>query len=306
MRKKKKTFAEVEEISVDVTPVEDQLADETQDEDAVCEDAAMMDLDIDSFLNDENSDNSDSPAVNDDGNDTPDENVADEVSDDEIDDTASQNEKTADAPSPEGVSESEKTEEKSDCSGVIRSVEVQKGFLSYLRDLVFGLTAILLLFMLIFRVVVVSGDSMLRTLQNGDSLILISNVFYKNPKYGDVVVACKDSFKDGEPIIKRVIATEGQTVKIEDGIVFVNGTALVEPYTTTPTFCNGIDSFEQKVPEGCVFVMGDNRMKSLDSRSKEIGLIEKREILGKVVFLILPGLDPFNFKRDFSRIGVVD
>ncbi len=183
----------------------------------------------------------------------------------------------------------------------------RKGILSYLHDLVFGLTGVLLVFMLIFRLVTVSGPSMMQTLQHGDRLILLSNVFYKNPKCGDIIVASKDSFKNGEPIIKRVIATEGQTVDIDfdKGIVYVNGNPLDEPYTNTPTNLREGMSFPLTVKEGCVFVMGDNRNDSLDSRSLDIGLIDKREILGRVFLLMLPGPDGRTGERDFSRIGVL-
>ena len=183
----------------------------------------------------------------------------------------------------------------------------QKDILSYLHDLVFGLVGVLLVFMFLFRMVVVSGPSMMQTLQNGDSLILLSNVFYKNPKYGDIVVASKDSFKDGEPIIKRVIATEGQTVDIDfvEGIVYVDGVALDEPYTNTPTTLFEGVSFPLTVEDGCIFVLGDNRNDSLDSRSREIGQIDKREILGKAIFLAIPGIDEMTEKRNFSRIGVL-
>jgi len=207
----------------------------------------------------------------------------------------------------EDENELEVAPEDIECVEIVRSVELQKGIISYLRDLVFGLTFVLLVFMLIFRVVVVSGPSMMETLHDGDSLILLSNMFYKNPKYGDVVVASKDSFKDGEPIIKRVIATEGQTVDIdfESGIVYVDGEPLDEPYTKTPTNYQEGMKFPLTVSKGCVFVMGDNRNDSLDSRSTQIGLIDKREILGRVLFLALPGREPFTQKRDFSRIGVL-
>ena len=183
----------------------------------------------------------------------------------------------------------------------------QKNVLSYLHDLVFGLVAVLLVFMLVFRVVVVSGPSMKQTLKNGDALILLSNVFYKSPEYGDIVVASKDSFKNGEPIIKRVIATEGQTVDIDfdKGIVYVDGVALDEPYANTTTNLFEGAAFPQVVKEGCVFVLGDNRNDSMDSRSVDIGQIDCRELLGKAVFLVLPGADENTHKREFDRIGAL-
>ena len=156
--------------------------------------------------------------------------------------------------------------------------ESKKTVLLYLHDFVYWLTGILLVFLLLFRVVVVSGPSMNQTLVHGDYLLLINNVFYTEPQQGDIIVAAKSSFEAGEPIIKRVIATEGQWVDIDfdAGVVYVNGNPLVEPYVNTPTnLYEGID-FPLLVDEGCVFVMGDNRNKSKDSRSIEISQIDER------------------------------
>ncbi len=183
----------------------------------------------------------------------------------------------------------------------------EKNIVSYLRDLVHLLAAILLVFVLLFRIVVVSGPSMKLTLIDGDYLLLLSNMFYTQPKQGDVVVASKDDFKAGEPIIKRVIATEGQTVDIdfEAGTVSVDGVVLDEPYTLTPTnLFEGI-TFPLTVEKNCIFVMGDNRNESKDSRNPEIGQIDKREVLGKVFFLLFPGENSQTGKREFSRIGGV-
>ena len=184
----------------------------------------------------------------------------------------------------------------------------QKNILSYLHDIVFGLSGVLLVVMLLFRIVVVSGPSMMQTLQNGDRLIVLSNAVYKNPKAGDIIVASKDSFKGGEPIIKRVIATEGQKVDIDfnAGLVYIDDKVLYEPYINTPTnLYEGID-FPLIVDEGCIFVMGDNRNDSKDSRSIEIGLIDRREILGKAIFLVIPGVDPDTEKRELNRIGALE
>ncbi|MBQ4642327.1 MAG: signal peptidase I [Oscillospiraceae bacterium] len=183
----------------------------------------------------------------------------------------------------------------------------KKVILEYLRDFVFWLVGILLVFVLIFRVVVVSGPSMRDTLQDGDYVMLISNVFYREPRYGDVIVASKDSFKDGEPIIKRVIATEGQVVDIdfEAGKVFVDGVELYEPYIRTLTNRYEGMNFPLTVDDGCIFVMGDNRNDSKDSRSTEIGLIDKREILGRAIFVLLPAVDETTGTRQFDRIGAI-
>lgn len=184
---------------------------------------------------------------------------------------------------------------------------VQNDVLDTLRDFVFWLIGVLLVFVLLFRIVIVSGPSMKDTLQNGDYLLLLSNVFYSKPEQGDVVVAVKDSFRDGEPIIKRVIATAGQKVDIDfaAGIVYVEDVALDEPYTLTPTNLQEGIAFPLTVEEGCVFVMGDNRNDSMDSRSLEIGQIDCREILGKALFVLFPGVNEVNDSRDFSRIGLI-
>ena len=188
-----------------------------------------------------------------------------------------------------------------------KAADPAKNILAYLHDFVFLLSGILLVLLLLFRVVVVSGPSMKSTLINGDYIILLSNILYGEPKHGDIVVASKESFKDGEPIIKRVIATEGQKVDIDfdAGIVYVDGEALDEDYTLTPTNMSEGISFPLVVNDGCVFVMGDNRNSSKDSRDPEIGQIDCREILGRAIVLIFPGKDENTKTRDLSRIGVL-
>ena len=186
-------------------------------------------------------------------------------------------------------------------TGKNKVATAQNTILAYLHDLVFLLAGLLLLFVLIFRIVVVSGPSMKPTLYNGDYLIVLSSSVYTEPKVGDVVVISKDSFKNGEPIVKRIIATEGQIVHIDDGKVYVDGVEQEGAYTPT-----GYDlDFPVTVEAGCIFVMGDNRAESKDSRSYEIGMIDKREVLGKVLFIALPAPNDFTHKRDFSRIGAV-
>ena len=180
--------------------------------------------------------------------------------------------------------------------------------LSYLHDLVFLIAVVLIVFSLFFRIIVVSGPSMKSTLVDGDWLILLSNVFYCEPEQGDIVVISKDTYDNGTPIIKRVIAKEGQTVDIDfiNGYVFVDGERLKEAYVNTPTNLNEGVEFPLTVDEGCLFVMGDNRNESKDSRSPEIGLIDKHEVLGKAIFLVVPGNEDGALERDFSRIGVLE
>lgn len=177
----------------------------------------------------------------------------------------------------------------------------------YLHDLIYMMAAVLIIFLFAFRIIVVSGGSMRTTLRDGDYLLLLSNVFYHEPKYGDVVVVSKESYDKGKPIVKRVIATEGQTVDIdfELGIVYVDGQALSESYVNTPTNIEEGVAFPIEVGEGCVFVMGDNRNDSKDSRSPEIGQVDCREILGKAFLIMFPGTDENTVPRDLGRIGVL-
>ena len=185
--------------------------------------------------------------------------------------------------------------------------DAKNDVLAYLHDFVYLLSGILLVLLLLFRVVVVSGPSMNNTLLDGDYIILLGNMLYTEPEQGDIIVASKDSFKDGEPIIKRIIAMEGQEVNIDfsAGIVYVDGVALSEPYTLTPTNLQEGIQFPIVVEEGCVFVMGDNRNESKDSRNPEIGMIDTREILGKALFLIFPGENKVTNIRQFNRIGAL-
>ncbi len=184
---------------------------------------------------------------------------------------------------------------------------MEKSMVMYLHDLAYLLAVLMLLFLLVFRVVVVSGSSMYDTLVDGDYLLLISGVLYPEPEQGDVVVASKDSFQNGMPIVKRIIAVGGQEVNIDftAGIVYVDGVALEEPYTYSPTEREEGMQFPVTVPDGCVFVMGDNRQDSWDSRYPGIGMIDEREILGKAVLLFLPGNNKGTESRDYSRIGAV-
>ena len=183
----------------------------------------------------------------------------------------------------------------------------QQNVALYLHDLVYMLAIVMILLMLFFRIIIVDGPSMQNTLQNGDYMLLISNMFYHDYQYGDVVVVSKHTYDDGKPIVKRVIATEGQIVDIDfdQGIVYVDGLPLEEPYISTLTKLREGAEFPQIVEEGCVFVLGDNRMNSRDSRYPRIGQVDTREVLGKVAFILFPGTGYNSTQRDFSRIGAV-
>ena len=176
----------------------------------------------------------------------------------------------------------------------------------WLEVLVHAIIAVVICFSFLFRIAVIDGPSMMNTLHHGERVIM-TNLFYE-PKAGDIVVISRNkensvyTMNDSNaPIIKRIIALEGQTVDIDfdAGIVYVDGVALDEPYTRTPTTRKGDIEFPVTVDEGCVFVLGDNRNDSLDSRSTQIGeygMIDTRYILGHAVFRILP----------FDKVGKLD
>ena len=177
----------------------------------------------------------------------------------------------------------------------------------YLHDIVYMFVVLVFVLLLVFRVVIVSGTSMNMTLLDGDYLLLLSNTIYHDPKAGDIVVVSKDSFDNGTPIVKRIIATEGQTIDIDfaTGTVTVDGVILEEDYINNLTITRGGMEFPLTVEDGCVFAMGDNRMVSRDSRYPEIGQIDEREILGKAIFLMIPGTNKDEFPRDYGRIGAI-
>ena len=183
----------------------------------------------------------------------------------------------------------------------------QQSLTLYIHDLIYMLAVVMVVFLLVFRIIVVTGSSMKQTLIDGDYLLLLSNTFYREPQRGDIVVISKKSFDDGKPIFKRVIATQGQTVDIDfdAGIVYVDGTPQQEPYINTPTFLNEGTQFPLTVEEGCIFVLGDNRGVSRDSRDPVIGQIDKREVLGKALYLLFPGTDGGEQPQDFSRTGAI-
>ena len=151
-----------------------------------------------------------------------------------------------------------------------------------------ALITCVVIFAFFIRLIDVRGTSMNPTLNNNDKM-LVSGLFYE-PKVGDVVVFKKDEYDPERALVKRVIATEGQVINMDfdRGIVYVDGVPLEEDYIMEPT-TNKIDFIgPQTVPEGCVFVMGDNRNASTDSRKKEIGMVDTRLILGKAYMVVYP------------------
>ena len=172
------------------------------------------------------------------------------------------------------------------------------------QALVCALLAVVLLFTFGARLIGVDGHSMVPTLQDGDRLLVLNSMLCGGYEPGNIVVLRKESFLP-TPIVKRVIATAGQAVDIDfgSGVVYVDGRRLHEDYINELTFTAEGTEFPLTVPEGCVFVMGDNRNHSTDSRSAQLGTIDQRYIIGRAVFLALPGPDAVTGVRDYGRIG---
>ncbi len=183
---------------------------------------------------------------------------------------------------------------------------IKKEVFEWLEVIIVAVITVIVIFGLLFRVATISGDSMLNTLVDREKVV-ITNLFYA-PKQGDIVVISRNIESSTQynsqfqgPIIKRVIATENQTVDIdfESGTVYVDGIALKEDYISTPTTVRHDVRFPVTVPKGHIFVLGDNRTVSLDSRSSSIGtngMVDTRYILGRAVFRIFP----------FNKIGRLD
>ena len=176
----------------------------------------------------------------------------------------------------------------------------------WVQALVCSVLAVVVLFTFVARLIGVDGHSMLPTLQDGDRMLVLNSVLYHDYKYGDVVVLRKDTFLK-DPIVKRVIATAGQTVDIDfdSGTVYVEGEPLQEDYINELTFLEEGTEFPLTVPDGHIFVMGDNRNRSSDSRDSNLGTVDTRYVIGRAVVVAFPGPDEETLKRDFHRIGVI-
>lgn len=178
----------------------------------------------------------------------------------------------------------------------------------WLKTLVCSVLAMVLLFTFVVRVIIVDGESMRETLQDRDILLVLSDHLCGAYEAEDIVVLSKETFEHGDPIVKRVIATGGQTVDIDfgAGIVYVDGEALEETYIREPTWTPEGLAFPVTIPEDHVFVLGDNRNNSSDSRHSDLGPIDERMVLGKAFFLVLPGKTADLDKREWSRIGLIE
>lgn len=167
-----------------------------------------------------------------------------------------------------------------------RSAKFGKDLFEILESLAVAIVLVMLIFTFAFRVFVVKGPSMLHTLTDGDRVVA-SNVFY-TPKFGDVIIFSSD-YNNNEILVKRVIGVPGDTIDIQDGQVIRNGEFIQELYLD-PGMDTAPRDFElpYTVHEKELFVLGDNRRVSLDSRSTLIGPADSRKVLGKVIFRLFP------------------
>ncbi len=177
-------------------------------------------------------------------------------------------------------------EEKAEREKLSPGERTRREVYDWIQSLMAALIFCVLLFSFFVRLIDVSGNSMYPTLNEGDKM-LVSNLFYK-PKAGDVVVFKTDNYDPDKALVKRVIATEGQEVKIDfvKHLIWVDDVLLedgFDPISNKQDF-PGL----QTVPEGCVFVLGDNRNQSRDSRYKLIGMVDERMILGRVYAVVYP------------------
>ncbi|NLC79001.1 MAG: signal peptidase I [Ruminococcaceae bacterium] len=155
----------------------------------------------------------------------------------------------------------------------------------WLDSFVFALIVVMIIFSFVLKSYVVDGVSMYPTLDDG-SRVFAYSLFY-TPKSGDIIVVDENNGY-GAPLVKRVVATGGQTIDIDKETfeIYVDGELLSAPVAASADNLLGDTVFPVSVPEGFVFVMGDNRDESFDSRFAKMGLIDERSVLGKEIFEI--------------------
>jgi len=185
-----------------------------------------------------------------------------------------------------------------------KAERVRMELYDWLQCLVTAIICGVLIFIFIGRTIGVDGWSMRQTLKNNDRVV-ISNLFY-SPDNGDIIVFQSPSDIFEYPLVKRVIATAGQTVYInfENGDIYIDDVLINEPYIFTETTSRYDFVGPVTVPNGYVFVLGDNRNSSTDSRDNSIGLVDTRYVLGKVLFILIPGVDELG-DRDWNRFGLI-
>lgn len=149
---------------------------------------------------------------------------------------------------------------------------------------------------------------MRETLQHGDRLLVLNGWLCGDYAAGDVVLLAKPGFENGALIVKRVVATGGQTVDIDfdAGIVYVDGEALEEDYIREPTFREEGLEFPVTLQENEIFVLGDNRNNSKDSRHPDLGPVDTRYVIGRAVCLLVPGKTAELEQREWNRVGGIN
>lgn len=190
----------------------------------------------------------------------------------------------------------------------LNSGKVTGTVFDWLGSLLIALVCVLIVMAFCFRIIDVDGTSMEPTLINTDKVV-ITDLFY-TPHNGDVIVISHGE-EYQKPLVKRVIAIPGQTLKLdfEKNEVYVDGVLLDEPYIQG--FLKQADKTAEEIngviPEGKLFVMGDNRTVSLDSRSKSIGLIDLNDVIGKAQLVVIPHSynDNGELKLDLSGIRYI-
>jgi len=185
-----------------------------------------------------------------------------------------------------------------------KAARVRMELYDWIQCVVTAIICGVIIFVFLGRTIGVDGRSMFQTLHHNDRVI-ISNLLY-SPANGDIIVFQSPADQFEHPLVKRVIAIENQVVDIdfESGNVYVNNVLINEPYIAAATTAQNDFTGPLTIPAGFVFVMGDNRNSSTDSRDNAVGLVDTRYILGKVLLVLIPGADEFGH-RDWSRFGFV-
>ncbi|MCL2079687.1 MAG: signal peptidase I [Oscillospiraceae bacterium] len=208
------------------------------------------------------------------------------------------------SPMPGSEAKESKEDEKEDKADVKKKARME--VYDWIQCFVSALICGILIFVFVGRTIGVVGSSMNQTLKNSDRVLMYS-LFY-TPQAGDIIVfhSPNEARFNNVPLVKRVIAVGGQTIDIDFtvGDVYVDGILLSEPYINMKTTDREHFTGPLTIPEGMIFVMGDNRGRSTDSRHADVGLVDTRYVLGKVVFILIPG-DNFGEPRDWGRFGVV-
>jgi len=194
--------------------------------------------------------------------------------------------------------EAEETEEEEEVR------EEDGSLFDWTRALIGAVLGVVLIFLFVAQLITVQGPSMQNTLYAGDKVIVVKAPLCKI-EAGDIVMVKQYNAPLNDTIIKRVVAVGGQTIDIDfyNGAVYADGKALEEDYIAERTYMDEGMQFPITLEEGEVFLMGDNRNHSTDSRSPMLGVVDERYVVGEAVFLLFPGPNYGTKKLDFKRIG---